>query len=75
MPKITVCRSCGASIIWAQTAKGKDIPIDAEPAPDGNIALINGVAHVDSLFLKSAQMHYKSHFATCPNASQHRKPK
>lgn len=34
------CRSCPAEIIWAVTPRGKSIPIDAEPNPDGNVELL-----------------------------------
>ena len=33
------CRSCGAPIEWAITAKGKRMPVDAEPRTDGTILL------------------------------------
>jgi Holliday junction resolvasome RuvABC endonuclease subunit len=33
------CRSCGAPIEWALTEKGRPIPIDVQPVPDGNILL------------------------------------
>lgn len=35
----TVCRSCGAPIRWAVTTNGRRIPIDAEPHPEGNLAI------------------------------------
>jgi hypothetical protein len=31
------CRSCGAPIRWVVTEKGKRIPLDRDPQPDGNI--------------------------------------
>lgn len=33
------CGSCDAPIIWASTVKGRPMPVDAEPDPDGNILL------------------------------------
>jgi hypothetical protein len=30
---MTVCRSCGAEVIWAETATGKRIPMDPGPVP------------------------------------------
>lgn len=33
------CRSCGAEIYWAKTEAGKLMPVDAEPAEDGNCVL------------------------------------
>lgn len=64
------CRSCGAPIIFAATEQGKTMPVDAapqkrvllEPAAEG----LPPIARVVDT--------YVSHFATCPNAAQHRKP-
>lgn len=57
--RITRCRSCNARIIFLTTAAGKKMPIDADTVePD------------DEEF--DAQRH-ESHFASCPNAGQHRK--
>jgi hypothetical protein len=33
------CRSCNAEIVWASTAQGKFMPVDAESVPDGNVEL------------------------------------
>lgn len=66
------CRSCGAPLIWGVTAQGKRMPVDAmpqkritlEPARPGHEDLPPLAEVVDT---------YVSHFATCPNADQHRK--
>ena len=71
------CDSCGAEILWVKTIKGKSMPLDAQPVVDGNIVLLKAAA----VILSKEQLgqpgrdgpRYKSHFATCPNASQHRK--
>lgn len=34
------CRSCSARIVWAVTSRGRPMPVDAEPHPDGDIRLI-----------------------------------
>lgn len=65
------CQSCEAPIIWVETVKddgtpGKKMPLDAEPigramvrfGPDGSRARFSQT--------------WKSHFATCPYAKQHR---
>jgi hypothetical protein len=57
------------------------MPVDADPVPDGNLVLSGTAEGVDPVVLvvdPRAQMidsppHYVSHFATCPNADQHRK--
>ena len=75
MTELKRCRSCDAPIIWARTAKGKSIPLDASPTSEGNIVLaVFNVAHV----LRSGESAagrptYTSHFATCPNAAEHRR--
>jgi hypothetical protein len=75
------CRSCRKPIQWAVTEKGRRMPIDVEPAADGNIvlqvrgrfmpplAIVRGAVLIDD----NNEKRYKSHFATCPNAAQHRK--
>ena len=70
------CRSCGAAVIWCRTRTGSSIPLDAEPLEyGGNIVIRDGVA----IYLKkgepagAAEKIYKTHFATCPNAAQHRR--
>lgn len=76
------CRSCHAPILWVTTTKGADMPVDPEPSSDGNVQL---TAHGDLLFAHVLGTHHaaaarehdtplhQSHFATCPNAAQHRK--
>ena len=79
MAKLSNCRSCSAEIRWVKTEQGKNMPVDADPVDDGNLAVDwdQGVCH----YLKPPDQddytgrRYTSHFATCPNAKQHRKPK
>lgn len=70
---ITTCRSCGASLFWATTERGKKMPVDAVPNPSGNVAVreINGsvFATVDDNRQGSLWGRYTSHFATCPDAN------
>ena len=60
-PKRTAgtCRTCGAEIVWLRTASGKNMPVDATSWEPG-----------DETF--EPQRHV-SHFATCPQAHQHRR--
>ncbi len=73
------CRSCGAQIIWATTAAGHVIPLDAEPVENGNISLADGKAIVvdkGSLFeTVVGGPYYQSHFASCKDAEKWRKRK
>lgn len=80
---MSACRSCGAEIFWAETAGGKRMPVDADPVPDGNVivedrpgdGLRATVLEPGALMLDDPGLpRYVSHFATCPNASQHRHP-
>ena len=78
MPNNGQCRSCGAPILWVLTAAGNKQPLDAEPVKDGNIILVDGVAHTlrgDLFEEKHDGPRYKSHFATCPNSKEHRRKK
>lgn len=81
---MSLCRSCDARIRWEHTVTGKLIPLDAEARPDGNIrvGLVGGlevaILLADPAERAAAQVAgpvYVSHFATCPNASSHRKPR
>jgi hypothetical protein len=78
------CRSCGAEIKWARTEKnGKPIPVDPEPVEGGNLELHaddDGELVARALCGQEQTLpgmdlpdRYVSHFATCPNADQHRK--
>lgn len=65
------CKSCRKPIRWVVTANGKRMPIDPAPSTDGNLVLDDrGVAHFD---WRPGRAKYVSHFATCPNAAQHRR--
>lgn len=68
------CNSCGAELLWVRTEAGKATPLDAQPTDNGNIAVVDGVAHVCyDLLDDDAGLRYTSHFATCPDAKEHRK--
>lgn len=57
--RVDLCRSCRAQIVWLKTTTGKNMPTDAA-----------SVAEDDAVF---DHTRHKSHFATCPNAPQHRR--
>lgn len=73
------CRSCKRPIIWAETEKGRRMPIDPEPCSDGNITLQDrGRFHPPLAIVRFAiptgsDAKFKSHFVTCPEASKWRK--
>ena len=58
------------------------MPLDRDPADDGNIMLIDGEARVlttgerlRAQNLGDPEPRFKSHFATCPDAQDHRRSK
>ena len=83
--KGAACSSCGALIVWAVTVKDHPIPIDAKAHPQGNVELEQNpdpreppTAHMLGKSDRRVghpppSIRYVSHFATCPNAEQHRK--
>jgi hypothetical protein len=68
------CRSCGAAVLWRpHVTTGKLAPIDADPHPEGNIALYaDGYAVVGKdvdLGADNPAPRHRSHYATCPEAA------
>jgi hypothetical protein len=55
------CSSCKAEIKWLRTERGHMMPVNAET-----------VGADDKIFKPGVHI---SHFATCPDAERHRKPK
>lgn len=69
----TACRSCGAPIIWAvHQATGSRMPLDPGYVDSGPRFTIDltGQAHTVS---DPNTTGHPSHFATCPQAGQHRR--
>jgi hypothetical protein len=83
------CRSCKAEIRWAFTEQGKRMPLDVDPREDGNLIVVGRREGEDGavpivrslkkgegdLTLFEPPLRYVSHFATCPDAAQHRRPR
>lgn len=68
------CRSCAEPILWVRTAaKGKLIPLDVEPHPEGNVELNDAGKAIVHPQAPLAGTLYRSHFVTCPNADEWRK--
>ena len=62
----SLCKSCGAKVTWAKFKSGKPAILDFPP--EKRIVVDeDGVARILDTYI--------SHFATCPNAAHHRKPK
>lgn len=81
MPDIVKCRSCQADIMFVRSAStGNFMVIDATPRENGNVAIIDGAAHVlrGDLFEQMMPLgtaRYVDHHATCPEAAKWRKGK
>lgn len=72
------CRSCGASIEWARSAtSGRPVPLDPDPAERGNVVVERdsaGELWATTVAGDQAGPGLRvSHFATCPQAHQHRR--
>lgn len=76
---VAACRSCSAPIIWTQTEAGKRMPLDARTTPEGNWTIsrrrdIPRAIYVgDAAPELAADDRHHAHWATCPNADQHRR--
>lgn len=59
-PERRPCKLCGAPIFFAETERGKKMPLDSESSL--RFRLQDGIA--------SAVLVYQTHWATCPKAKQ-----
>ena len=81
------CSTCGSPIEWARFAKSrKPVPLDVGLVDDGNLELVDrahdGVPVVRvlrrvelELAREDGRRLLRAHFATCPNADAHRRPR
>lgn len=78
------CRSCGAPIRFARTARGRFLPLDREPSPDGNVLVWRGQASVVRAGQLAAVQQrarggdadgllYMPHWQSCPHADDWRR--
>lgn len=65
------CSSCGAPIVFVQTAGKRVMPLDADAVIGGRWGVEKGV--VRYLGLGFEGLAYRCHWQTCPQASQHRR--
>ena len=83
----SVCKSCRAIVVWSVTLAGKRMPLDHAPSPDGRFFVFVPddpreplqCANVSERSERAEEARYTdrprytSHFATCPNAEEHRR--
>lgn len=76
------CRTCKAPIRWAKTVAGEFMPLDLEPDDTGEWTLAMAprpggsprAIHVpETRRAAYAGSLYRVHWATCPDADQHRR--
>ncbi len=67
MIRIDRCRSCDASVVWMITNTGKNMPVDADSVDEAELEFDGMKPKFDH------QAGHVSHFATCPQANQHRR--
>lgn len=70
--KVDRCKSCTARIIWAQTERGRNQPVDAEPDPAGNLRLEARPGRPPLATVVSPRLRFGlklrlPHHATCPD--------
>lgn len=70
------CKSCRAEIIWTKDVNtGRNVPVDADPVPNGNILVDGYESYViarSELDQHESEPRHLNHFATCPNADRWR---
>lgn len=83
----TTCRSCGAAIFFAQTARNaKTIPLDLDRVEGGRFRIKASGRRFIAYYIDEFEMGlfrqrndgrddyaYQPHFVSCPNADQHRR--
>lgn len=76
---MTACRSCGKQILFAVTSNGRNMPVDANLDPNGNVELtaVGDKYHARIIadpkaYKGNRQALHMSHFVTCPFADKHR---
>ena len=68
--KRSSCKSCGADVYWLKQIDGKDVIVDTDP-----VKVFVEVASEGPQRVYSLRIGYQSHFSSCPDAAQWRKPK
>ena len=79
MKATALCRTCRAPIWWGVTLKDRSMPFNPEPTEDGEWVIDgktdNGAPRVrrhEPLTDPEDTKRYTPHWATCPDADEHR---
>jgi hypothetical protein len=74
--------ACGRLIMWVLTEGGKRMPVDPEPADDGNVVLArqdDGTVRARVLTgsdpIVEGRLTYRPHHRTCPDSAEFRRKK
>jgi hypothetical protein len=77
----SACRACGQRIAWVTTSHGNAMPVDPEPTPAGNVAVMrDGAGRVISRVAtqtrppEAFETVYMPHVATCSPLALFRAP-
>lgn len=71
--KPTTCRYCGTDMIFGVTEKGRRMPLDAAPEPDGPWTITAWGDLRRATAETPPEKRHRTHFETCPHADQARK--
>jgi hypothetical protein len=67
--RVSQCQSCGAVITFAELLSGKTMPFNGRAVGSATPSLLTGPRALEDI----DTTRHPSHFATCPNARQHRR--
>lgn len=79
---VSRCRSCDQEMLWARTTKGKAMPLDPEPVPDGNVQISHDGHELTATILAKDRLEaarvagarlYRPHHISCPQGSDWRR--
>lgn len=71
---MSLCKGCGAEIVWLKTRSGKNIPVDVPEMKIVNGIIQNEIKHeAVTTAVEFDPSYMTSHFATCPKADRFRR--
>ena len=78
--QLSICKNCGAQVIWAVTAKGIKVLVDALPDAEGTIRVDapqvsteSPLATIYTVAAPPGTSLHRSHFLTCVNVKRRRR--